>query len=161
MKAVRKNSMPIVLLASLIIIGIVFARHERKIPITFDQPIETFSYGPLSGSTRQTLLSPESYLSRVSVQLRANGIPATGYPLNLRLRRHDGLLVAETRQPVYNNTGMTAYALDFPPLPNSSGQFFELEIQPAWSLQGGLRVVSPKRVPDDTAVAAAPVPDPL
>ena len=138
MKAVRKNSMPIVLLASLIIIGIVFARHERKIPITFDQPIEAFSYGPLSGSTRQSLRSPESYLSQVSVQIRADGIPPTGYPLNLRLRKHDGTLVAETQQPVYNNTHMTAYALDFPPLPDSSGQLFELEIQPAQGAKGDI-----------------------
>ena len=150
MRAVRKNSITILLLVSLIILGTLCARHERKIPITFDQPIETFSYGPLSGSIRQTILSPESYLSRVSVHLRANGIPATGYPLNLRLRRHDGLLVAETRQPVYNNTGMTAYALDFPPLPNSSGQFFELEIQPAQGAEGDIylpiRSVSPSQL---------------
>ncbi len=138
MGAVRGNPATIAAIIIFLAVGPLFARYERTLTINFDEPVEAFAYGPLSGSLRQTLRAPSSYLSQFAVRIRAIGVPPEGYPLNFRLRTKEGNLVAEGRTLVYSRFGTVDYGVKFPPLADSAGRFYELEVQPAQGAVGDL-----------------------
>ena len=134
---VRPNSIVLAGLAALLILGFLFARHDRMLPVTFVEERYAFPYGPLAGAVGQSFHAPAPYLSRVTLTVDGKGIPTGGFPLNLRIRNNHGELVAESLQLV-DGSGVSEQGISFSPITESEGQIFEIEIQPAEGAEGDI-----------------------
>jgi len=124
-------------LAAMLVVGSLFLRQERMLPVTFAEEGYAFPYGPLAGAVGQSFTAPAPYLSRVTVTIDAQGISTSGFPLNLRIRDDRGELVAEARVTV-NRPGVSDQAISFRPIADSGGRVFEIEIQPAEGAEGDI-----------------------
>jgi|GEM_PF-2214125 hypothetical protein len=124
-------------LAAMLVVGSLLLRQERMLPVTFTEDGYAFPYGPLAGAVGQSFAAPAPYLSRVSVTIDAQGISASGFPLNLRIRDDQGEVVAEARLTV-NRPGISVQAISFSPIADSEGRVFEIEIQPAEGAEGDI-----------------------
>ncbi len=119
----------------MLIVGSLFLRQERMLPVTFAEEEYAFPYGPLAGGVGQTFTAPAPYLSQVAVTIDARGIATAGFPLNMRIRDGRSELVAEARL-VVNHGGLSDQAISFGPIADSEGRAFEVEIQPAEGAEG-------------------------
>ncbi len=135
--AINRMLPAIACLAAMLVVGSLFLRQERMLPVTFVEEGYAFPYGPLAGAVGQRFIAPAPYLSRVTVTIDAQRISTNGFPLNLRIRDDRGELVAEARVTV-NRPGVSDQAISFGPIADSEGRVFEIEIQPAEGAEGDI-----------------------
>jgi len=146
------GSRVVVIMAGLVALGVLvvtafgFAGQARTLPMTFARRVETFAYGPVVGAARQTFVAPASYLSEISLAVRAQGEPT---PVQLRLRAVDGVLLAEGRTIVTPAPEPVTVALAVPPIEGSAGMAYVLEIERG--VGGDGRLLLPIDAADATA----------
>ena len=126
-------------LAALIGVLIGFAVQAREFGITTDMARETFAFGPVVGTVRQTIQRVEPFLTGIDVRLRASNTSPAGVPVNLRLIDASGAILAESRVAVQETLEPTTHRLAFPPL-TEGGSLFAFEIQRASEGAGSLTV---------------------
>lgn len=116
-----------------------FALQAREFGITTASARETFAFGPVVGTVRQTIERVDPFLTRIDVRLRASDASASGVPVNLRLVDAAGATLAESRSAVQETEDPTIHRLAFPPL-TEGGSLFAFEVQRASEGTGSLIV---------------------
>lgn len=121
-------------------VGAGFALHARELPMGFEEPAETFPYGPVAAAVRQSFIAPGPYLSAVSVDLRPQRVGARGFSVNLRVREPSGEIKGETQIALKQSYDSQKFLIRLNPMAGSKGKPYVLEIQPAEGSDGLLFV---------------------
>ena len=136
----KRLSIIVAAAAAAVVLTLGAVLHTRVLPLTSHAPPEVFAFGPVVGKVIQRFEAPADFMTRIDLYLVADTRGAELVPVNLRLRRASGEIVAESRIDIGAGDRAQLHRFRFTPIENSRQADFDLEIERAPSAAGELFV---------------------